>query len=329
MKRRIGLIPGTFLFFAIQILALRDSSATMYSFNLYLSGSNVVPPVTSNGTAYLTGTYNDITNELTFTINFSLLSGVTVGAHFHGPASSTENAGTLINMTGFPLGVTNGTYSNTFVPVPTIETILLQGRMYVDIHTAYAFNGEIRTQMNMQLRYLQLTYLTEGMYNEVTNKMVKDTVQVNLRSAAFPYTIVDFAKARIDSTGKGVFLNFYSAPSFTPLYIQVLHRNGLELWSGNTVSWTNNALIYDFTNAASKAYGSNMVQKGSRFCTYSGDVNQDDVIDATDLSLIDNGAMAFVTGYVAADLNGDNFVDGTDYSIGDNNAANYITAITP
>jgi hypothetical protein len=58
-------------------------------------------------------------------------------------------------------------------------------------------------------------------------------------------------------------------------------------------------------------------------------VNQDDVIDATDLSLIDNGAMAFVTGYVSADLNGDNFVDGTDYSIGDNNAANYITAITP
>lgn len=329
MIRRTDLLPVTLLFLAIQLFTLRDSSATMYAFNLYLSGPNVVPPVSTNGTASLNGTYNDVTNELTINVSFSLLSGVTTGAHFHGPASSTENAGTQVIWTGFPLGVTHGTYSNTFILAPSVESILLQGRMYADIHTAYAFNGEIRTQMNMQLRYLRLTYLTEGMYDEITNKMKRDTIQVNLRSSAFPYAVVDVAKTRIDTTGSGLFLNFNSAPSFTPYYIQVLHRNGLELWSGNTVSWTNNALIYDFTNAASKAYGSNMVQKGSRFCTYSGDVNQDAVIDATDLSIIDNGAMAFVTGYVPTDLNGDNFVDGTDYSIGDNNAANYITAITP
>ncbi len=320
---------GALLFLTMHFAAIKESFATMYTFNLYLSGSNVVPPVSTNGTASLIGTYNDVTNELTVNVSFSLLSGVTLGAHFHGPASTTENAGTLVNWAGFPLGVTNGTYSNTFILVPAVETILLQGRMYADIHTAYAFNGEIRTQMNMQLRYFRLTYLTEGMYNEITNKMLKDTVQVNLRSSIVPYSVVDVARTRLDSTGSGLFFNFISAPSFTPYYIQVLHRNGLELWSGNTVSWTNNALIYDFTNAASKAYGSNMVQKGSRFCTYSGDVNQDAVIDATDLSIIDNGALAFVTGYVAADLNGDNFVDGTDYSIGDNNAANYITAITP
>lgn len=312
------------LFFA----AIDESKATMWAINLYMNGSSVVPPVTTNGTGILTGTYNDVTNELTFTVNFFGLSGVTTGAHFHGPATTTQNAGTILIWTGFPLGVTSGTYSNTFVLDPVTETVLMQGRMYADIHTAYAFNGEIRIQMGMQLRYLQLNYLTEGMYNDLTNKMVKDTVELNLRSSVFPYAIVDAARSTVDSTGKAIFISF-SAPSFTPYYMQVLHRNGLEIWSSTMVSWTNQSLIYDFTNAASKAYGNNMVQKGARFCTYSGDVNHDGVIDATDLSMIDNEALAFITGYVDTDLNGDNFVDGTDYSIGDNNAANYISVVRP
>ena len=92
----------------------------MYAINLNLRDSSVVPPVSTNGTASLTGTYNDVTNELTFTVNFQLLSGVTTAAHFHGEASPTENAGILINWTGFPLGVTSGTYSNTFVLLPYI-----------------------------------------------------------------------------------------------------------------------------------------------------------------------------------------------------------------
>ena len=328
MYFRAGLIST--LAIVLSVFAFKNSNATMYSINLTLNGSKVVPPVSTVGSATMTGTYNDVTNELTFTINFVGLQGVTLGAHLHGPATTTENAGTLVNLTGFPLGVTSGSYSNTFTLEPFIESILQQGRMYVDIHTAFAFNGEVRSQMNMQLRYLQLTYLTEGMYNQVTNKMVKDTVLLNLRSATFPYSIVDFGKSTVDSTGKALFFaTFNMAPSFTPYYLQVIHRNGLETWSKSTVSWTNNALIYDFTNAATKAYGDNLIQKGSRFCAYSGDVNQDGVIDATDLSLIDNDAMAFVTGYVATDLNGDGFVDGTDYSIGDNNAANYVTVIRP
>jgi hypothetical protein len=62
---------------------------------------------------------------------------------------------------------------------------------------------------------------------------------------------------------------------------------------------------------------------------YSGDVNQDDIIDGTDTQLIDNDAAAFLSGYVNTDVNGDDFVDGTDASITGNNADAFISAITP
>jgi len=60
-----------------------------------------------------------------------------------------------------------------------------------------------------------------------------------------------------------------------------------------------------------------------------GDVNQDGIIDGNDLSLIDNDASNFVTGYVATDLNGDLFVDAADLSIVDNNSINAIVVIRP
>ena len=66
-----------------------------------------------------------------------------------------------------------------------------------------------------------------------------------------------------------------------------------------------------------------------RWGNFSGDVNQDNTIDASDLALIDNDATNFISGYVVTDLTGDDFVDGTDFAIADNNAANFVGAITP
>ena len=65
------------------------------------------------------------------------------------------------------------------------------------------------------------------------------------------------------------------------------------------------------------------------FAFFSGDVNQDGTIDASDLALIDNDASNFVGGYVVTDLTGDNFVDGTDFAMADNNAANFVSVIQP
>ncbi|MBI5727930.1 MAG: hypothetical protein HY965_08770, partial [Ignavibacteriales bacterium] len=86
---------------------------------------------------------------------------------------------------------------------------------------------------------------------------------------------------------------------------------------------------FDFSNDSSKAYGNNMVKKGLKWCLYSGDINQDGYVDFSDLTLIDNDAYNFTSGYVQTDLNGDNYVDFTDLTICDNNAYNFIGTIKP
>ncbi|MDQ3021874.1 MAG: hypothetical protein M3R36_15075 [Bacteroidota bacterium] len=66
-----------------------------------------------------------------------------------------------------------------------------------------------------------------------------------------------------------------------------------------------------------------------RFAIYSGDVNQDGIVDFSDASLIDNDTYNFASGYLNTDLTGDNFVDLFDYALADNNAFNFISKIVP
>ena len=62
-----------------------------------------------------------------------------------------------------------------------------------------------------------------------------------------------------------------------------------------------------------------------RYGMYSGDVNQDNTIDASDAAIIDNDAANLVTGYSITDLNGDMIVDATDFAIIDENANRFIS----
>ena len=66
-----------------------------------------------------------------------------------------------------------------------------------------------------------------------------------------------------------------------------------------------------------------------RFAIYSGDVNQDGIVDASDALMVDNDANIFATGYVVTDVNGDYSVDATDALIVDNNSTNFVSKITP
>ncbi|MEO6694724.1 MAG: hypothetical protein ABIY50_08695, partial [Ignavibacteria bacterium] len=85
----------------------------------------------------------------------------------------------------------------------------------------------------------------------------------------------------------------------------------------------------DFTSSAGSAFGSNQKFVKNKWCIYSGDVNQDGIIDGADAALVDNAAFNFLTGYVSPDVNGDRIVDGSDALITDNNVANFVMKITP
>ena len=66
-----------------------------------------------------------------------------------------------------------------------------------------------------------------------------------------------------------------------------------------------------------------------RYAIFSGDVNQNGIVDLSDLLLCFNDAGAFVSGYTGSDLNGDNLVDLADITIVYNNSAGFIVKITP
>jgi hypothetical protein len=163
--------------------------------------------------------------------------------------------------------------------------------------------------------YLELssfTALIEGLYNG-TN-MIQDTVTIELRNSSYPYSLVDQTKIFLNNIGQGNG-KFYSAVNGTPYYLVLKHRNAIETWSATTQSFTSNILTYDFTNASTKAFGNNLKQIGSKWCLYSGDINQDGVINTLDLTAVYNSNISGVTGYTATDVTGDLFTEITDLTI--------------
>ncbi|MBX7041388.1 MAG: hypothetical protein K1X85_00675 [Ignavibacteria bacterium] len=182
-----------------------------------------------------------------------------------------------------------------------------------------------------QLFRLDLTALIEGFYSASSNTLVPDAVTVELHQSTSPFGIMDYNASGLGSSGTGRFY-LCNAVNGTSYYVVLKHRNSVETWSSAGVLFTAGTANYDFTSSASQAYGSNMVQvdvSPVEFAVYSGDVNQDGTVDASDLGVIDNDAFTFASGYIPSDLNGDGFADASDYSLADNNAFNFVGRIAP
>ena len=193
------------------------------------------------------------------------------------------------------------------------------------IRIGTSWSSTLFQQINLQLN---LKALIQGFYKSATGKMIKDTATVYLRYKTSPFTIADSSKAVLDSLGTGSFV-FNRIGNWVPYYIVVKHRNTIETWSYSAKYFDNNSLSFDFTPAASWAYGSNQILSGTKYCLYSGDVNQDGISDASDVSAVDNDASVSLSGYVKTDLTGDNFVDAADASLVDNNSLYSVSVIRP
>ncbi|MBS1519094.1 MAG: hypothetical protein JSS91_13490 [Bacteroidetes bacterium] len=180
---------------------------------------------------------------------------------------------------------------------------------------------------------INLSVMPEGFYNQDLKSLNQnDVVELDLCEAVPPYNFIDYAVAVIDSVSLTGSFEFTNIPTGS-YYLAVYHRNSIWTWSSAPVNFVAGSSInYDFTTSAVKAYGGNQVQVDDfpvRFAMYSGDANQDGVIDLDDGSFIDNDAYNFETGYIPTDINGDGVVDLTDAVFADNNTFNFISIITP
>ena len=113
-----------------------------------LSGAAERPtPVSTAGTG--SGTATLVGDQLTFNITYSGLSGAANNAHIHGPATTEEAAGVLIDLEPFNGGAfgASGTLSGTVTLTAAQASNVRDGLTYVNIHTAANPGGEIRGQI--------------------------------------------------------------------------------------------------------------------------------------------------------------------------------------
>ncbi|MBK8382473.1 MAG: hypothetical protein IPL16_11405 [Ignavibacteria bacterium] len=135
------------------------------------------------------------------------------------------------------------------------------------------------------------------------------------------------ASQTIAYTGPGAYtvaIPYTTISNATTCWIKVTNENSLVIWSSALSTFTASAISYNFTTGLSQVFGNtNLINVGGVWSMISGDVNQDDAVDGTDLADIDNDAISGVPGSISGnptDLNCDGFVDSSDLSYADNNA---------
>jgi hypothetical protein len=152
----------------VAALAASVSQADILSYNADLSGETV--PNASPGTGFTLVDYDDTAHTLRVQVTFSDLLGTTTVAHIHSPTAVafTGNAGVATQtptFSGFPAGVTSGSYDQTFdltlassfnaafvtanggTPAgaeAALTSSFADGKAYLNLHTSEFGGGEIR-----------------------------------------------------------------------------------------------------------------------------------------------------------------------------------------
>ena len=156
---------------------------------------------------------------------------------------------------------------------------------------------------------------------------IADTITVELRENATPFNVIHTIKGLLDTAGNAN-ITFPGSVNGNSYYVVVGHRNSIATWTANPIAFNGNT-NYDFTNAITKALGSNMAEDGGVFMLLSGDVNQDGSVDFSDYPDLDISSNNGDLGYYVTDLNGDASVDFNDYPILDINSNLGVLVVTP
>ena len=124
-------------------LVSASAFAETVTYKAALKSSTEVPPTTSMGTGTVDATYDTVTKKITFTVTYSGLTGPATAAHFHNPATVTENAPATVPLSGALASPIKGEATLTDAQAADLAA----GKMYFNIHTAANPGGEIRGQV--------------------------------------------------------------------------------------------------------------------------------------------------------------------------------------
>ena len=100
------------------------------------------PANATAGTGSVTATYDTASKKLTWKGSYSGLTGPATAAHFHGPAPAGKNAGVMV-----PISPNGPSFEGSATLNDAQAKALMDGDMYVNVHTAANKGGEIRGQL--------------------------------------------------------------------------------------------------------------------------------------------------------------------------------------
>jgi PKD repeat protein len=207
------------------------------------------------------------------------------------------------NPTGYAWSFAGGTPSTSTLANPIVN-YTTAGTYAVSLTASNAMGSNTKTTanyitVNTCLITLNLKAFLEGYYissNTMTPALLNegvgndallcDSMTVELHQATAPYALA-YTYTGVIGTNGLLACTFPGSASGNAYYIAVKHRNSIETWSANPITITAET-SYDFSNAITKAYGSNQAAVGNgQYALLSGDINQDGFVDVGDYPLFD------------------------------------------
>ena len=107
-----------------------------------LKAASEVPPTDSKGAGSVTATFDTASKKLSWKGNVSGLTGPATAAHFHA-GEVGKNGGVVVPIAGADKGSFEG--SATLTDAQAAD--LMDGKWYVNVHTATNKGGEVRGQV--------------------------------------------------------------------------------------------------------------------------------------------------------------------------------------
>jgi hypothetical protein len=195
--------------------------------------------------------------------------------------------------------------------------------------TTSSSNVNVALTAFLQGMYTGGSTMTSTPFNAdgVTSNTIADTITVELYNAIGTLAFSSVGTINVSGLAN---ISFPSAAIGGSYYILVKHRNSIATSSATTVAITSVGTSYNFSTAATQAYGDNMTSDGNGvYLIYTGDINQDGSVDFNDYPNLDVASSGGVLGYDPNDLNGDASVDFNDYPLIDVNSSNGIISSLP
>ncbi|NND60640.1 MAG: VPLPA-CTERM sorting domain-containing protein [Gammaproteobacteria bacterium] len=140
MKKTITAVAAVFL-----LAAAVPATAAVHNLQANIDGTQ--SGTGSSATGFATMSYDDVSGQFDWNIQWSGLQGNISVAHFHGPALPGQNAGVTVNF-GSISGLSSPSIGSTVISALQ-GSDLLGGLWYINIHSDLFPGGEIRGQVGV------------------------------------------------------------------------------------------------------------------------------------------------------------------------------------